>query len=174
MGPLPANLLRRIPGPAPDASLAALRPLVVVLVVALATLAALAAGGAHRRVGEAHDLLGSPSRTDRNAAVVAATVDFSAVTATSEPAGAFFVAFRPMPPCPWCTMPTPASASAEKSACASEAIWYTPREVAQRVLHAGFGQLGANGDEFLHVLDAGDRVGASRRLVPARPWRPAD
>jgi hypothetical protein len=60
-----------------------------------------------------------------NAAVVAATVDFSAVTATSEPAGAFFAAFSTHA-CPSCRHPA-CSAKAEFSRF-SDASWYTPRE----------------------------------------------
>ena len=57
-----------------------------------------------------------------NAAVVAATVDFNAVTAKSEPAGAFFAAFSTHAAMPLVYDAHASSASSEKSACASEAI----------------------------------------------------
>jgi hypothetical protein len=78
----------QVPAAWPEPAYAALRPLVV-------GLTALAAFAVAARIEASAKLTACLVAFENwsNAAVVAATVDFSAVTAMSEPAGAFFVAF---------------------------------------------------------------------------------
>src|SRR5207247_5449037 len=107
-----ANSRSRAPMP-----YAALRLLVVVL-AAEAALAVAARTDASAKLTTCFVALYNWS----NAAVVAATVDLRAVTATSEPAGAFLVAFSTHAATSLAYDAPASSASAEKSACASEAI----------------------------------------------------
>jgi hypothetical protein len=98
---------------------AALRPLVVVAaLVAFAAFVAAARTDASAKLTTCFVAFENWS----NAAVVAATVDLSAVTATSEPAGAFLAACSTHAATFFVYMAHACSASAEKSACASEAI----------------------------------------------------
>src|SRR5204862_3738852 len=124
LGPLPpgssSSIARRGD---PNVRYAALRPFVVVFGVAVA-FAVAARTDASAKLTTCFVAFESWS----NAAVVAATVDFSAVTATSEPAGAFLAAVSTHAATPLVYEAHASSASAEKSACASDAISYTPRE----------------------------------------------